>query len=61
MPVGCDPEEFGGSVKSINDWFHRLGYHLCRIAPGLDTVIPFSERPPLVEARFLLIATAAAF
>lgn len=60
MHVGCGLEKFGGSVKSITDSLHGLGYHLWMSAPGLDSFVPFSERSPLIEARFFLIAIAAA-
>jgi len=60
MHVGCGLEKFGGSVKSITDSLHGLGYHLWMSSPELDTFIPFSERSPLVEARFFLIATTTA-
>ena len=60
MHVGCGLEKFGGSVRSITDSLDRLGYHLWMSGPGLDTYIPFSQRSPLVEARFFLIATATA-
>jgi FkbM family methyltransferase len=60
MHAGCGLEKFGGSVRSITDSLDRLGYHLWMSGPGLDTYIPFSQRSPLVEARFFLIATATA-
>lgn len=60
MHVGCGLDKFGGSVKSITDSLHGLGYHLWMSSPELDTFIPFSECSPLVEARFFLIATATA-
>ncbi len=60
MHVGCGLEKFGGSVKSITDSLRGLGYHLWMSGPGLDSFVPFSERSPLVEARFFLIAIAAA-
>ena len=60
MHVGCGLEKFGGSVKSITDSLHGLGYHLWMSSPQLDAFIPFSERSPLVEARFFLIATTTA-
>ena len=60
MHVRCGLEKFGGSVKSITDSLHGLGYHLWMSGPGLDSFVPFSEQSPLVEARFFLIATAAA-
>jgi len=55
--VGCGLEKFGGSVKSITDSLRARGYHLWMNGPGLDSFIPFSERSPLVQARFFLIAT----
>ncbi len=60
MHVGCGLEKFGGSVKSITDSLHELGYHLWMSGPEFDTFIPFSESSPLVEARFFLIATTTA-
>jgi len=60
MHVGCGLEKFGGSVKSITDPLHSLGYRLWMSNPELDTFIPFSESSPMVEARFFLIATTAA-
>ena len=60
MHVRCGLEKFGGSVKSITDSLHGLGYHLWMSGPGLDSFVPFSKQSPLVEARFFLIATAAA-
>lgn len=59
MHVGCGLEKFGGSVKSITDSLHALGYHLWMNGPGLDTFIPFSESAALVRERFFLIATTA--
>jgi len=59
MHVGCGLEKFGGSVKSITDPLHALGYHLWMNGPGLDTFIPFSESAALVRERFFLIATTA--
>jgi len=60
MHVGCGLEKFGGSVKSITDSLRGLGYHLWMSVPGLDSFVPFSERSPLVEARFFLIAITTA-
>jgi FkbM family methyltransferase len=59
MHVGCGLEKFGGSVKSITDSLHALGYHLWMNGPGLDTFVPFSESAALVRERFFLIATTA--
>jgi FkbM family methyltransferase len=59
MHVGCGLEKFGGSVKSITDPLHALGYHLWMNGPGLDTFIPFSESAALVRERFFLIAITA--
>jgi FkbM family methyltransferase len=60
MHVGCGLEKFGGSVKFFIDSLHAFGYQLWMSGPGFDTFIPFSERSPLVETRFFLIATTAA-
>ncbi len=60
MHVGWGLEKFGGSVKSITDSLQGLGYRLWMSSPGLDSFVPFSERSPLVEARFFLIATPVA-
>ncbi len=60
MHVGCGLEKFGGSVKFFIDSLHAFGYQLWMSGPGLDTFVPFSERSPLVEKRFFLIATTAA-
>ena len=57
MHVGCGLEKFDGSVKSITDSLKGLGYHLWMGSPELNSFSPFSERSPLVEARFFLIAT----
>ena len=59
MHVGCGLEKFGGSVKSITDSLHALGYQLWMNGPGVDAFIPFSESSPLVQKRFFLIATTA--
>jgi FkbM family methyltransferase len=59
MHVGCGLEKFGGSVKSITDSLHELGYDLWMSGPGVDTFVPFSEQSALVAARFFLIAIAA--
>jgi FkbM family methyltransferase len=59
MHVGCGLEKFGGSVKSITDSLHALGYQLWMNGPGVDAFIPFSESSPLVRKRFFLIATTA--
>jgi FkbM family methyltransferase len=60
MHVGCGLEKFGGSVKSITSALRELGYDLWMSAPSMDNFAPFSEHSPLVDARFFLIATAAA-
>ncbi len=60
MHVGCGLEKFGGSVKSITDSLHGLGYHLWMSGGEHDSFVPFSEQSPLVEARFFLIATTTA-
>jgi FkbM family methyltransferase len=59
MHVGCGLEKFGGSVKSMTDSLSSLGYHLWMSGAGHENFIPFSERSPLIESRFFLIATTA--
>lgn len=60
MHIGCGLEKFGGSVRSIADSLHGLGYRLWMSDPELGPFVPFSEQSPLVQKRFFLIAIAAA-